>query len=155
MGRAAPNLCVSHSLEVTAPAKEAAVIIPVSQWDTIMARIDECRDRTDTYSAVAWAALGAGIGSFTSAITFAFSTKFTEPLPPPAVGERALVGPIVCEAICLCIAAVGVIVWVIALNFTRQHRSDQDKLKKWIIEDMSSIKSRHIPATAATPSTLN
>lgn len=138
-----PNLSVSTQLQVSLPVAESGVIIPAAQWDTIMSRIDECRDHTDHYTAIAWAAFGAGLSALISAVTFLFSTRFVEPIE--GGGERIVWGALVSEVLCVIVAVCGLITWVMTLKFAKQHRSDQGKLRSWILQDMKAVRDRQLP----------
>lgn len=125
---------VAQNLEFRLPADEATVLVRISDWRSLMARVEQCGDPPQHLEAIGWCSLSIGVTCLITALTLPLSAEMVRRLPNG--NEQVNYAAVVTEIILGAAALGGIIGGIASLIFAHRDRKKQTTIRKMIVADM-------------------
>ena len=124
---------VARSVIIPRTGSESGLAIPISQWNQIMKRIEECTEPPNHLQSLGWACVGAVVSTLPVAATLPLGVDFKS-----TVGPHYGAITIECALIVVTIAAtLGSLFSFFHVRMWQKYRLD---VRRMIIEDMANIR---------------
>lgn len=124
----------------TAPP-ETALVVPESQWGTLMNRISECGEPLDWHWAAGWTAIGVAVTSAFSAVTLWASVEFSK---KAASGSETVNWPATISFVaCIVVAVAAAPLACACLYYATKSAAKEKRLRDIIVEDMTALQEAY------------